>query len=328
MRWQFHQLTIEGLTNDATLQQNWQASFASLPPGTAVPDLSIRLDITGKIPAPPPGEPHFRQGDLLHYYVQGDEVIAHFPRYGQLRLNLAEGTTDGRIHPRAIHTYGVLEDLIAISLSPHLRRRGLFLLHAFAAVWGDTAVLLVGGIGAGKTTTGMSLLNAGWRLLSNDSPIVAADGMILRYPGLLAAYPETFARFPATKHLADNLPDSTAESAEAAETKQRKIRANSCNSWPKITVPAQEIWPNVWQGAAPIGAICFPRIEARDNHALEPLTPPQALARLMPHAIEQWDKAMIPAHLARLRQLVEAAPAYILHLGPDVLAIPAVLRDA
>ncbi|NKQ35420.1 MAG: hypothetical protein HF973_07360 [Chloroflexi bacterium] len=327
MRWQFHHLTIAGLTNDATLQQNWQESFASLPSGTAVPNLTIHLNVTGHIPPPPPGKPHFRQGDLLHYYVQGNEVIAHFPRYGQLRLNLAEGTTDGRIHPRASHTYGVLEDLIAISLSPHLRRRGLFLLHAFAAVWGDTAVLLVGGIGAGKTTTGMSLLNAGWRLLSNDSPIVGADGMILSYPGLLAAYPETFARFPATKYLADAFAKKTAKDAKTAKITQEKIRENSGNSRQKITVPAQEIWPNVWQDAAPIGAICFPQIENRASHALEPLTPPQALARLMPHAIEQWDKSMIPAHLARLRQLVEAAPTYILHLGPDVLTIPETLRE-
>jgi len=330
MRWQFHHLTIAGLTNDATLRQNWQESFASLPSSTAVPNLTIHLNVTGHIPPPPPGEPHFRQGDLLHYYVQGDEVIAHFPRYGQLRLHLAEGMTDGRIHPRASHTYGVLEDLIAISLSPHLRRRGLFLLHAFAAVWGDTAVLLVGGIGAGKTTTGMALLNAGWRLLSNDSPIVGADGMILSYPGLLAAYPETFARFPATKHLADNIAlKRTLINADDADYQKEKSAksAKSADSSRKITVPAQEIWPNVWQDAAPIGAICFPQIENRASHALEPLTPPQALARLMPHAIEQWDKSMIPAHLARLRQLVEAAPTYILHLGPDVLTIPETLRE-
>ncbi len=328
MRWQFHDLTIEGLTNDATLRRNWQESFASLPPGTAVPHLTLRLDVTGSIPAAPPGKPHFRQGGLLHYYVNGNEVIAHFPRYGQLQLNLAEGTTDGRIHPRASHTYGVLEDLIAISLSPHLRRRGLFLLHAFAAVRGDTAVLLVGGIGAGKTTTGMALLNAGWRLLSNDSPVVGEDGQILSYPGLLAAHPETFARFPATKHLADAFAQKTAKDAKTAKIKQEKIQINPRNPrQQKITVPAQAIWPGVWQESAPIGAICFPQIEERDNHALEPLTPPQALARLMPHAIEQWDKAMIPAHLARLRQLVEAAPAWILRLGPDVLAIPDALRD-
>lgn len=320
MRWQFHYLSIAGLTNDATLQQNWQASFASLAPGTAVPDLTIRLDVEDQIPAPPAGEPQFRQGDLLHYYVAGEQVTAHFPRYGQLRLNLAEGTTYGRIHSRAIHTYGVLEDLLAISLSPHLRRRGLFLIHAFAAVWRDTAVLLVGGIGAGKTTTGMALLNAGWRLLSNDSPAVGENGHIFSYPGLLAAYPETFARFPATQHLAD------APAQETAKIEQEKIRENSDNSRQKITIPAQKIWPDVWRESAPVGAVCFPQIEKRANHVLEPLTPPQALARLMPQAVEQWDKPMMPPHLTRLRQLVESAPAFILRLGPDVLAIPEIIQ--
>ncbi len=316
MRWQFHHLTIEGRSNDAALRRNWQESFASLPPGTAPPDLTVCLDVAVNIPRPPPGEPHFRQGDLLHYYVNGADVVAHFPRYGQLRLNLAAGTTDGRIHPRAIRSYAVLEDLIAISLSPHLRRRGLFLLHAFAAAQGDTAVLLVGGIGAGKTTTGMALLNAGWRLLANDSPALAENGRIFSYPGLLAAYPETFARFPTTRHLAGAAAPER-RPAEAAEPAAPRA---------KMTVPAQEIWPGVWQGTAVIGAICFPQIEKRAGHALTPLTPPQALARLLPHAVEQWDKEMIPLHLRYLRQLVEAAPAYILRLGPDVFAIPDLVR--
>jgi hypothetical protein len=58
---------------------------------------------------------------------------------------------------------------------------------------------------------------------------------------------------------------------------------------------------------------------------LEPLRPPDALRLLLPHAIEQWDKAMIPAHLALLSQLVQTAPAYRLRLAPEVLAIPALL---
>jgi hypothetical protein len=36
---------------------------------------------------------------------------------------------------------------------------------------------------------------------------------------------------------------------------------------------------------------------------------------------------MMPNHLAVLRQLVEIAPAYQLLLGPDVLAIPAMIES-
>jgi hypothetical protein len=305
MRWQFHGLIIEGISNDANLCQSWQTSFASRPSSPAEPDVCCRLDVVAAVPEPPPGEPHFRQGSLLSYYVAGDQVTAHFPRFGQLRLDLAQGTTEGHIVPAALETYGVLEDLIAISLSPHLRRRGLFLIHAFAAANYGRAALLVGGIGAGKTTTGLSLLNAGWRLLSNDSPILNTQAEVLSYPGVLAAYPETFARFPATEHLAGLV--------SAQDGRQ------------KITIPAEHIWPHIWLDRAPIGAIFFPHIEQRPDHTLERLNPAAALTRLLPHAVEQWDRAMIAPHLRLLRQLVEAAPAYLLRLGPDVKAIPAVL---
>ncbi|MCB9430670.1 MAG: hypothetical protein H6668_01690 [Ardenticatenaceae bacterium] len=311
MRWHFHHLTIEGNSNDPTLAQSWQTSFASLATSTAVPDLICTLDVVDHVPAPPPGNPDFQQGDLLHYYCHGQEIIAHFPRYGQLRLDLDKGVSEGRVLTAVLDNYGVLEDLIAISLSPHLRRRGLFLIHAFAAAFQGKAVLLVGGIGAGKTTTGMALLNAGWQLLSNDSPMVAIQNdapTILRYPGVLAAYPDTFARFAATQHIA-TLPASK-------QGRQKRI------------VSPHAIWPDVWLAAAPIHAICFPQIEARTDHALQRLARPQALAHLLPHAIEQWDTAVVPQHLTVLRQLVEQAPAYTLLLGSDVATIPALLQAA
>ncbi len=305
MIWNFHSLAIEGATNDPALRDHWQASFASRPSISAQPDIRCALNIVSDVPPAPPGEPHFRQGNLLEYYLDGDVVTAHFPRYGQLRLDLSKGTTEGQIVSLALHTYGVIEDLIAIGLSPHLRRRGMFLIHAFAAAHSGRAVLIVGNIGAGKTTTGMSLLNARWKLLSNDSPIIGANGEILSYPGVLAAYPNTFARFAATTHLAANAePDK------------------------KVIVPAEKVWPEVWLDHAPAAAIFFPKIESRTEHAIEPLTQPEALRLILPHAIEQWDKAMIPAHLALLNQLIQTAPAYHLRLGPDTDTIPAALASA
>ena len=307
MKWYLHDLIIEGLSNDATVLSNWQTSFGGLPqPTAAASSLIVELNVVEGVPAPPPGEPQFRQGDVLHYFVAGEQVTAHFPRFGQLQLDLTTGETRGRIVQAAIDTYGVLEDLIAIGLSPHLRRRGYFLIHAFAAAYQGRGVLIVGGIGAGKTTTGMSLLNAGWQLLSNDSPILTAEGQILRYPGVLAAYPQTFARFATTAHLAQTPISKTGR--------------------PKITLPAEAVWPDVWRDSAPVNLILFPQIENRPAHQLERLPAAAALARLLPHAVEQWDRPLIPRHLSLLRALVEQAPAYVLHLSPDVLTIPPLLE--
>jgi hypothetical protein len=301
MRWNFHGLIIEGKTNDASLEESWRRSFGSRPFSTTEADIIYELAIVDQVEAAPPGEPQFRQEDLLAYYPLEGGVVAHFPRYGRLELDLRNGRTNGRITQDALDTYGVLEDIIAIGLSPHLRRRDMFLLHAFAAAYEGQAALLVGGVGAGKTTTGMSLLNAGWRLLSNDSPILTPDSNVLSYPGVLSAYGDTFGRFPAIAHLETAAPE-------------KKGRA-------KITIEAETVWPDIWLDAAPAKAIFFPQIESRTNHAVELLYPPDALRRLMPHAIEQWDREMIGRHLLLLRTLVEKTPAYILRLGPDVEVI-------
>jgi hypothetical protein len=301
---------------------------------------------------------------LLAYYVNGSQVTAYFPRFGQLHLDLSCGVTTGVITPNALATYGVFEDLIAIGLSPHFRRRGRFLIHAFAAVIPTPAlprsqttrtgegvdspplsrssataehpeggalhgpgvgVLLVGDIGAGKTTTGLALLHAGWKLLSNDSPILTQTqtptyrrGMprlyisnsdstlhVLSYPGLLSAYPDTLARFPELAGI-----------APPTETRQKTLFA------------AESIYPDVWVESAPPAGIFFPQVESRADHALERLPAPEALRLILPHAIEQWDREMIPAHLALLNQLVQSVPAYRLRLGPDSSTIPAVIASA
>lgn len=314
MRWNLHGLIVEGITHHHSLEAYWQKTFASRPLAAddADPDLRCSFEVIDAVPPPPDGQPHFRQGELLQYFLDGGAAIAHFPRFGQLRLDLASGITAGQIVLEALGTYGVFEDLVAIGLSPHLRRRGMFLLHAFAAAApvktaAPQAALIVGGIGSGKTTTGMALLEAGWKLLSNDSPIIHRDGRVLSYPGLLAAYPDTYARFAVTAHLA----------AASAQPPGKKL-----------TVAAGDIWPGVWIDHAAPAIILFPAIEQRADHLLEPLAPAEALRRLLPNAIEQWDKGLIAEHLRVLKQVIEAARAFVLRLAPHTNTIPALLEEA
>jgi hypothetical protein len=307
-----HDLVVEGRWTAPAIGERWEATFAPRPQTGAAPDLTFALDLAGQVPPAPAGPPDFRQGDLLAYYLDGQSSVAHFPRYGQLTLDLARGTTQGCLTQAALATYGVFEDLLAIGLSPHLRRRSQFLLHAFAAApaAGAPAVLLAGDIGAGKTTTGLALLHAGWKLLSNDSPILSESNekiSVLAYPGLLSAYPDTLARFPELAGMA---------SAAAAPLREKTLFA------------AEAVYPDVWLESAPAGAVVFPRIEPRAEHALERLAPAAALAELLPHAIEQWDRPMIAPHLALLNKLIQTTPAYRLLLGPDSGTIAEILATA
>jgi hypothetical protein len=324
MKWKLHALTIEGDSRDDEILRRWHDSFSSLSASADAADIALTLDTVSQVPPSPPRQPNFKQENLIEYYIDGDLVIVHFPRFGQLRLDLAKRISEGKIVREALSTYGVFEDLIAIGLSPHLRRRDYFLIHAFAALTPSPSpfardregrgVLIVGNIGAGKTTTGMSLLNAGWKLLSNDSPIINGDGKILSYPGLLAAYPNTFARFEATKHLSPSLVGD--------------IPTGEGQGGGKITAAAEKIWRDVWIESAAAGMIVFPKIEPRGEHQLEPISPPEALRLIIPHAIEHWDKAMIPRHLEILNRLIQSAPAYCLHVAPDVLSIPNVITTS
>jgi hypothetical protein len=310
MRWDLHGLTLAGEWQGEALGERWRATFASRPAAPAERDADVRLQLAqaDEAPAAPAGRPDFQQGELLAYYVDGADVVAHFPRYGQLRLDLQAGHTQGRLAPAALTTHGVFEDLLAIGLSPHLRRRGLFLLHAFAAAPGPgrKAALLVGDIGAGKTTTGLALLQAGWKLLSNDSPLVCQgpQGLsVLAYPGLISAYPDSLRRFA-------GLP------VPAGEPGQKTVFA------------AEAVFPGAWAESAAPGAIVFPRVEQRAEHRLEPMGAAEALREILPHAIEQWDRGLIAGHLRLLNALVQAAPAYRLRLGPEVGKLPGLIAGA
>ncbi|MCC7361317.1 MAG: hypothetical protein IT317_17660 [Anaerolineales bacterium] len=312
LRWQLADLSIESRWSGAALGERWAATVAACPPTSAPANLTVALELAAAVPPAPAAPPDFTQGDLLAYYLDpaSGEVVAHFPRYGQVRLDLSAGYSEGQLTEAALATYGVFEDLLAISLSPHLRRRGLFLLHAFAAcpAPGWPAVLIAGDIGAGKTTTGLGLLHAGWKLLSNDSPILQADAAgvrVRRYPGLLSAYPDTLERYSELRAL-----------NTAPATRQ------------KVLFAAEAVYRDVWAEQAPAGALVFPQIEARDAHALERLAPPEALRLILPHAIEQWDKPLIAGHLALLNKLIQAVPAYRLRLAPDTDSLPSVLAGA
>ena len=298
-----HNLILRVDGADFTVRDRLQAVFGPFMCQAQEADVVLRLRTVRSLPAWRPAGRVVSESRLLTCTLDGDLLTAHFPRWGTVSVDLAAGTVDGDLLPEMFDHYGAFDDMLIIVLGPLLRRRGFFSLHAFAAALDDRAALLVGDIGAGKTTTGLSLLEAGWKLVSNDSPLLSrqADSVLAcAYPGLLAAYDDTLARFPSLHRFMGDPAD-------------RRKRA----------ISAQDAYGDVWQTQAEARVLLFPRVTpGLESSRVEPMDAPEALLALVPNSIERWDRDFIAPHLALLQALVQQAPAYRLLLAPDIPALP------
>ena len=299
-----HGTCMRASSPDRAIGQRLEAVFGpfACPVRPADIDLELRL-VRSLAPWQPAGE-IVSESRLLICALNGPHLAAHFPRWGTLTVDLAGGVIRGELLPEALDHYGAFDDMVIIALGPLLRRRGFFTVHAFAAAKDGSAALLVGDIGAGKTTTGFSLLSAGWKLVSNDSPLLSQDesGVIVSaYPGLLAAYDDTLARFPVLHPFMGAAGDPPAKRA----------------------FPADAAFADVWQRQARAQALLFPKITpGLEASRAESLSPRDALLALLPNSIERWDRDYIAPHLAILQALVQQASAYRLFLAPDLSELP------
>ena len=281
--------------------------------GGGVQHQPIRVHLTAASSAPPPpAYPPVSTGPTTTYYQSGNRLTAYIPHWGRFDVDLETDVVVGTITPACISTYGVFEDMIIIALSPLLRRRGYYTIHAFAAAIDDRAAVLIGDIGAGKSTTGISLLCQGARLISNDSPLLHVDEQggveLCAYPGLLSTYPDTLSWFPDLSGILD--------------------RAERMDGSEKISFALDDIWPDRWGMATPPGALLFPRITpGLAVSKIEALPRFQALQRLVSQSIENWDIETIPSNLRALRTLVDSAPAFELFLAPDIERIPRLIMN-
>lgn len=304
-----HEVILRSSSDDPVVRARLRAVFGPFSAETEAADVSLRLQTVSTLPAWSPSGEVVSHAPLLTCVLDSDVLTAHFPRWGTVSVDLAAGTIDGALLPAIFDHYGAFDDMLIIVLGPLLRRRGLFSLHALAAALEGQAVLLAGDIGAGKTTTGLSLLDAGWKLVSNDSPLLRREGdrvLACAYPGLVAAYDDTLARFPSLLHLVEGPSEPGRKRAFAA----------------------QEIYGDVWQKQAPARLLLFPRVTpGLPASRVEPVAANEALLALLPNSIEHWDREYIAPHLALLRSLVQQAPAYRLLLAPDVPALPALIAS-
>lgn len=314
-----HGLTLSFETPNASLAERFEAVYGHLPPvDAAAAGVSIhwQLHPESVAPAPPANMPPILEEELVSYYGQGQQVAIRMPKYGLITVDLNRNHLTGQVTRNCLEVYGAFEDVMMISLAPLYRRRGWFPLHAFAALAPNgRAALITGAMGAGKTTTGLALLAAGWKLLSNDSPLLRLKDSrieVLAYPGRLSAFDDSLARFESLRRFIPT--DITA---------QPQVNP------PKRVFKAEDVFANPWALAGEAGGVFFPQVVPGLTHSdLVEVPTTQAVLQLIPQAIEGWDKSAVTQNLHLLTTLVQQAPCYTLRLSPHVEQLPPLLAGA
>ncbi len=302
---------------DEMLRQEWQALFNGwLTDSASGVDMRLHLHLCAQLPPLPPHPPFFRdadgrlpgEGGILSVYSLADEaVLLHFLDGAQVRVPLqaeVSAVAEGVLVARALE-YGRFEDITFTSLAPLLRRRGYYLVHAFAACKDACCALIVGPSGSGKTTTGLALLAQGWQLLANDAVLLQErNGRIyaLPTPGMVQIRAHTFHLLPYLRRL---FPQGTQPV--------------------DMAIPAQRLVNGRWGDPSPITHLYFPFIEQRPRTTLHPQNRAVALARLMSESMDRWDQHALSSHMTILQKLVRQADAYALHLGQQLEEVSVVL---
>lgn len=301
-------LTAEG----PAIKEGWDALFGTWPAARNGdrPTVALHLQHASHLPALPAGPPVFvgEQGIINVYVPSPGRFVLHFLDGALVTVVPATGKAEGVITSAALNGER-LEDITYTSLAPLLRHRDHYLLHAFAATWQDNALLLVGPSASGKTTTGLSLVLAGWGLLANDVVLLHCRGeRIYAYPtpGALTVRARTLDLLPRLRQ----------------HTGQHNPHRNS------YTYTIDDLYMRSWAAPAPVRALCFPAVTSAASSTLQPERASVTFAHLMEESIDRWDTAALPAHLALLEKLSEQAAGYRVALGTDVPYLPTLLAQA
>lgn len=192
---------------------------------------------------------------------------------------------------------------LRLVLSWWARSLGLQLTHAAAVGSGGRAVLLVGGAGAGKSTTSLACLAAGLDFFGDDYCLVGCgpEPRVHRVYTTAKLRPDALALLPGvgTVRNADRL------------SREKAI----------VDIPAPSSEP---AGSARIIAIVAPSVTGRVS--LRPISPGASLRAMAPSTIFGLFGAT-PGSLGQLATLAARVPGYRLELGEDLDHVVGTVTD-
>lgn len=314
-----HGLTLELRTDEGSIERAWKLLFDSeLEPqadvtGSEAP-VRVHARLADELPPMPPDTPHFAdpaQGVTVFTIANGYLLYLGDEQRAAIHLDGGAGRLE-LVSRAGAEEHGRFEDVITMALAPILRRRGIYLIHAFAAVrpQGPEALLLVGASGSGKTTTGLALRNAGWQMLANDVAFLEQrDGLVraLPSPGTVFVTKQTLALLP--ELVAHQLPLRAQEAGHKLPLSRAGLLAQGGSA-----------------RSTSISAIYFPRVTTHAETAVTPVPRAVGLARLLSASMDQWDRPTWTAHLALLAALAKQVRFFDLALGRDLDRVTAAIN--
>ncbi len=274
---------VEGSSASLGLRVTWSAPavahdllvamLGGEPSATAPGADDLQLDfseITEPLPyAPPDGfEWSFYQDRAVAY--AGPTSFSFQDDASEVRVPLGSGPIVGRLHPRSLADLRSLRLLLDLAMTMALRARGYFHLHAAGVIRGTSCALLPGESGAGKTSSALALMEAGWAYLSDDSLFLHAE-RAADAPGddrlRILTQRREFHLTPATL---------------AAYPKIGALVAASVAEPGKVSLAAERLFPGRFREVAPAPTlVLFPRVTEAATSAAEPIVDAVALGHLL-----------------------------------------------
>ena len=266
--------------------------------GSGLDDISLSLPVTAQQSSPEQETLEYQAGPYL-FTLHGDSVLT--------AMNRDARRTVGIVRDPARWPLEHYQQAIFISLYQHLQARGLYLIHASAIGRNGQAILFSAKSGAGKTTTMLTCVEAGFQFYSDDATLLrlTGDGQIevVSLLGCMNVTNKTLGWFP-------ELAPYTSE--VASRTGKRLVMIHD-------TFPDHVALSGIVQ------AIIAPEITEQAHASIAPMGKMSLLSELLPFSLDLHDTNAAKNHLEFLAKVLEQVPCYRLKLGKTRNDLPSLL---
>ncbi|HLZ23953.1 MAG TPA: hypothetical protein VKQ30_17715 [Ktedonobacterales bacterium] len=272
-------------------------------------DLTIRL-ATGPLPgaAPTGGTIWLEHGPLRSTVVEGARYLELEGHLVARYLPAARAIEASVPSEWGLSSWQVGHAIVFPLLVEALREHGLFSLHAAALSKNGRVVVFPAESGSGKTTLALTLLRAGFGLLSDDAPALRREGADV----LVYGFPEPL---NLTRQTSAFFPEVAAQWHEHVADERGKVPLDSAALYGGDAVASGKP-----------GAVVFPTIGEDDRTTLAPLAKSTALLRLAALAMPAATQALVREQFDVLAVLVARTPCYTMRTGRDFAALPGIIE--